>query len=107
MKVRGTTSFSVDVDGPVAPQMVMEAVQRAISAFRSDYQQVLDAQVAREDAADLEGDLVVDLNIVFRTGSYAEVENAMNDLQDRLRVAVVTASAGAKVGGRETQLVPA
>jgi hypothetical protein len=107
MKVRGTTSFSVDVDAPVAPQAVIEAVQQAVATFQADYQQVLEAHVQHEEPTAPEADLMVDLNIVFRSGSYAEVETAMNDLRDRLRNAVSAASAGAKLDGRETQLVPA
>lgn len=60
-----------------------------------------------QDEADGGNDLVVALDIVFRTGSYGQVDEAMLRLEEHISSTLEAGPGCPGVDYRETQLVPA
>lgn len=107
MKVRATTSFSVDpADASITREDILTAVNDTLASFRAD-NDLVDELEASPHKNSADGDLLVDVVVIFRSDSYAVVDEAMMDLTRRVVSAVEAGLHHSHMAGRDTQLVPA
>jgi hypothetical protein len=78
---------------------VPETIQRAVSDFSESCPTVISAEVNSVETDSVAFDLG------FRTSSYGEVEDLIDQLRDNIKRAIITAEESATVVTRETELV--
>lgn len=105
MKVRATTSFSVEpqVDS-ITYDSVRSAVEKALARLTGERDLIEDTSISR--GRGYGGHVVVDLAIVFRSDSYGAVDEAMLQLAEDIASALEAGPASPRVDSHATGSSP-
>lgn len=108
MKVRATTSFSVESStDPITYDYLRAVVTEALSRLASEHDLVDETSITPGGDGGRADLLVVELDIVFRSDSYGAVDDAMLKLAQHIASVLETEPTSPRIASRETQLVPA
>lgn len=100
MKVRGSSDFTVETT--LSPAQIIEVLRGELDAVRVDMaDKVLEAELDYDNGTDL------GFTIVLGTSSFAEAEELIDQLRDRLQRSLVSLDQSLSSHDGSTLLVPA